>query len=185
MYLDGSLGTVDVTLNLLVGNTAEGLGTGDTGAGGSIHIGFIGGSITNNTIVNGAVPNEVACGGGGISLESTPPTLDISFNIIALNEDCGISCRSAIQNTLGSNLFWANAGQDLGSGSEACPSEWSSNQIFADPLFCGASIGNYTVSKDSPALTGPVPLGVWTTPGCGTGVAVRSSTWGRLKALYH
>jgi len=173
-----------IAWNLFVDNDAGGTGTGDTGAGGGMHLSNVHGSIINNTIVEGDVPLEVACSGGGISLESIPPDLEISRNIIAFNRDCGIACRFSIQNTLGTNLFWMNENGNLGSGLGTCPAEWSSNQIVADPLFCGPGLGNYSVSIESQALTGSSAIGVWTSPGCGPGVATRPSTWGSLKALF-
>jgi hypothetical protein len=135
-------------------------------------------------MVEGVGLTESACGGGGVSLEETSVGLDISWNIIASNQSCGIACRYGTANSLGPNLFWMNGEGDIGFGSGSCPAEWAANQIFADPQFCGPSVGNYTVSIESPALTGAVPMGVWTTPGCGPGVPVRPTTWGRVKSLY-
>ena len=140
--------------------------------------------MSNNTIVEGEVPNETWCSGGGISLEATPRSLEVSRNIIAMNSDCGIACRSSVDNIIGPNLFWMNQGIDLGYGPGACPSTWAAGQIFADPQFCNPEAGNYAVSVDSPALTGAEKMGVWTTPGCGPGVPVRPITWGRIKAKY-
>ena len=185
IYLDGSnAGVAEVTRNLFVGNHAEGSDTGDTASGSAIRVRRLSGHITNNTMVEGIGISESICG-GALSLEETPASLEISANIIAYNRYCGLACHFGTDNVLGPNLFWMNDLGDLGVGSGVCPSSWAANQIYADPLFCNPEAGNYTVSSDSPALTGPIRMGVWTDPGCGLGVAVRPSTWGRLKALYH
>jgi parallel beta helix pectate lyase-like protein len=170
--------------NLFVSNRADGSGNGDTGSGAGAWVIGVSGSVVNNTFVNGVGASETVCGGGGLVLDTTPANLDVSRNIFAFNRSCAISCRYDIQNVLGPNLFWMNQDGDLGSGLGTCPSAWASNQVFADPLFCGGAVGNFTVAQDSPALTGSALMGVWTTPGCGPGVAVRPSTWGRIKALY-
>jgi hypothetical protein len=68
------------------------------------------------------------------------------------------------------------------------------NNVFADPLFCGAlpcgpqSVGGmYTLHTDSPCLPAHSPCGQrigaldW---GCGPPTPVRSSSWGRIKSMY-
>jgi hypothetical protein len=56
--------------------------------------------------------------------------------------------------------------------------------VIADPKFCGPDNDNYTVAKDSPALTGEEVMGAFSDPGCGPGVPVRVMTWGRIKSMY-
>lgn len=185
IYLDGSnAGTANVSWNLFVDNQAEGSDTGDTGSGGAIRIRRLSGRITNNTMVEGYGVTESICGGGALSLEETPSTLEIEANIFAYNRFCAISCHFGTDNLMGPNLFWMNELGDLGIGAGVCPTAWGSNQIDADPLFCNPQSGDYTVSIDSPALTGTVKMGVWTTPGCGPGVATIPTTWGHVKARY-
>ena len=159
----------------------------DGAAGAAIWVVRLSGIIANNTLVENTGPSWDTCGGGGLSLQSTAPELDIYANIIALNRSCGITCASSFpdpQNTLGNNLLWMNIGGDIGQGKGACPSAWTGTQLIADPLFCGPELGNYTVSIESPALTGPIPFGVWVRPGCGPGVHTEPTTWGRIKALH-
>jgi predicted outer membrane repeat protein len=172
-----SSATIIVAHNLFVENRADGSGVGDTGSGGAIRILRVSGAIAWNTIVEGI--SSAACGGGGISLESTPATLEIYSNIIALNEDCGISCRSTIEGTLGQNLFWMNAQADLGRLLGSCPSWWAQSQIFADPLFCDVASDDFHLAENSPANG----MGAYQEPTCPP-VSVRPITWGRIKSLF-
>ena len=167
---------VQVAHNLFVENRAEGSEGGNTGSGGAIRLLRLDGVIVYNTIVEGI--SNAACGGGGISLESTPATLEIYSNIIALNDDCGIACRSTIENTLGLNLFWMNGEADLGRLRGACPSWWP-QQIFADPLFCDVESDDFHLAKNSPANGWGWSQELKCPP-----VAVEPITWGRIKAKY-
>jgi parallel beta helix pectate lyase-like protein len=187
IHLYGATGRgYEVIGNLFANNSAQGAGAGDTGSGGAIQIDVAPATISQNTFVDNVALGECASSGGGISMTDTPTDLYISENIFAFNRGGGISCRFAVGNTLGPNLFWMNQDGDLGSYCYygTCPTDWATNQIFADPKFCNPEAGNYTVSIDSPALTGSAPMGVWTTPGCGPGVPVRRTTWGSIKARY-
>jgi len=114
---------------------------------------------------------ETAGNGGGIDLNETTSSLSILLNIIAYNGDSGIACKgdggpAAV--TLGSNLLFSNAGNDLGSDNGQCPASWAEGQIFTDPLFCDPAHDDYHLRSDSPALTDPAgPFGAYPAPGCG------------------
>ncbi len=140
------------------------------------------GEISNNTVAENDGSHVLSSGGGGILLFYTSTNLRIINNIIASNREGGIACWYGTA-ALGPNLFWQNEGGDLGGGDHACPEEWRSTQIFADPMFCNPGVGDYRVASGSPALTGDEPMGAYPDPGC-TEVPVQSTTWGRLKTLY-
>jgi Right handed beta helix region len=175
-----SASEVRIAFNLFVRNQSEGLDTGNTGSGGAMRLAFVRGMVVNNTIVEGLGPSSSSgCEGGGISLEDTPADLDISSNIIALNDDCGIACRFSIENALGQNLFWMNENADLGFGLGECPSEWAANQLFANPYFCAPQLDNYRLAANSPGIG----MGAFPEAAC-PGVPVQPTTWGQIKALY-
>jgi hypothetical protein len=150
------------------------------GAGGAIWASGIAGSIRWNTIVDNDGFPGTSCSGGGIALSNTTGTLDISDNIIVGSEGCGVACQGQPSTAFGRNLLWNNDPTDIGG---ACPSEWLDAVVLADPLFCDPAMGDHRVAANSPALTGPAPLGAFHEPGCEP-VAVESTTWGRVKARY-
>jgi hypothetical protein len=78
----------------------------------------------------------------------------------------------------GCNIFWANQGGDY-------YGEWPvrDGDEVADPEYCGFTLGDFSVQKDSPCLVGPcAPVGA-VGQGCGT-VSVEASSWARIKSLY-
>jgi hypothetical protein len=80
---------------------------------------------------------------------------------------------------LGANLFW-----DVEAPKWEC-SVGPGTILIADPLFCDADGGDFTVCEDSPALSQPGGrLGAFDA-GCGPcAVAATPTTWGTVKALY-
>jgi len=185
-YIGGKVeAEVRIVGNLFIRNHADG-STHDYLAGGSLFVSKVHGLVANNTLVETVGPTWFNGAGGALSLRDVPSALNIDANIFAFNDCPGITCRYGTQNaTLGANLFWMNAWSDLGYYPAICPSSWAAGQTYADPLFCGQQIDNFTVSSNSPALTGPVAMGYSATPGCGqTGVAVRRSSWGLLKTRF-
>jgi predicted outer membrane repeat protein len=62
-----------------------------------------------------------------------------------------------------------------------------SGNISADPLFCDADGGDFTLHEDSPCVEDSNPdcglIGAWPV-GCGFPTAVRNTTWGRIKTAY-
>jgi hypothetical protein len=186
IHLAGTPGAEPMTIdgNLFVRNIADGLGTGDTGSGGAIRVREVSGEISHNTMVANGGSGESACSGGGLLLDNTSGALSVHGNLIAFNDGCGVACKNNIETVLGSNLLWENTEGDLGTGPGHCPEAWQGALIIADPLFCDPDADNFTVAKDSPALTGPEIMGVWAEPGCGPGVPVERTTWGQIKARY-
>jgi len=136
--------------------------------------------IRRNTVVANVGIGGPPCTGGGIVLDGTPATLEVSGNLVAFNSGCGIACRDNVTTVLGTNLLWQNNPGNLG---PQCPEGWLSQQIVADPLFCGETGDDYSVAEGSPALTGGETMGAFSQPGCGP-VPVRPTTWGRLKSRY-
>jgi hypothetical protein len=108
----------------------------------------------------------------------------ITGNIIA-GSDWGVYCQTDPRYPqslpiLGCNLFW-NVGQGAGFD---CPD--LGNVIEADPLFCDAESGDFSLCEDSPAFAdscGPLGASGIGCPPCGDVRAV-PSTWGTIKALY-
>ena len=108
----------------------------------------------------------------------------ITENII-VGSDWGVYCQADPRYPpslpiLGCNLFW-DLGQGMGFD---CPSMGS--VIEANPLFCDAEAGDFSLCEDSPAcsdscgLLGAFGIGC---PPCG-GVRAVPATWGAIKALY-
>jgi len=180
----GLAGAMILRHNLFVRNKASGTGTGDSGSGGAMLLGHIHGEVSNNTLVSNRGDGESPCSGGGLLLSATPSALTVQGNLIAFNEDCGIACKNGVETVLGHNLLWQNTGSDLGTGTGQCPEAWRDVVLIGDPEFCGPVNDNYTVAKDSPALTGAEVMGAFSAPGCGPGVAVRVTTWGGIKSMY-
>lgn len=81
--------------------------------------------------------------------------------------------------TSGCNLYWANAEGDARDSSFLRPTDL----VGADPLFCDEASGDFTLRKDSPALTGPCGQVGAFGQGCGT-VSLDPATWSRVKAMY-
>lgn len=83
--------------------------------------------------------------------------------------------------TIRNNLAWQNEGGD---GTGSCPTWWETEgNVAANPHFCGPEAGDYTVAQNSPALLHPAgPIGALG-DGCGP-VAVKPTTWGRIKSRY-
>ena len=178
---DVGAGPVLIERNLVVGNLARG-GSPDVllnGAGGGIAAWALNGIIRNNTIVGNRSLPEGACTGGGLRVLGGNSNLQIEYNIIAENENCGIVCRQGTNAVFGPNLVWNNFAANL----DACPASWTENIVLADPLFCDSANLIFTVSTNSPALTGAVPMGAFTDPGCGD-VSVKEASWGQIKAMF-
>jgi hypothetical protein len=78
------------------------------------------------------------------------------------------------------NVFWNNKNGAIAGGGVA------PDEVLSDPLFCSALSGNFTISAGSPAAASNsacgLLIGVYEV-GCGA-VAVRESTWGRIKSMY-
>jgi hypothetical protein len=172
---------LEISWNLIANNRAAGSDiTGESGGG--ITLIETDAWVHHNTIVGnegGATPTTL---GGGIAVERIGSPL-IEMNIIALTtQGGGVFCLKGATPMLQNNLAWQNMGGD---GLGEC-ADWttSNGNLVADPYFCDAAAGNYTLAADSPALTHPAsPLGCFDTPGCGP-LPVLPTTWGALKSRY-
>jgi parallel beta-helix repeat protein len=168
----------DISYNIIWRNTAVSEGSGDSGGG--IWMGRTDATVRNNTIVyNIGLGGEFW--GGGIALcYSGAPT--IARNIIAGNSGGGILCKDETAPIIEDNLGWQNS---PGQGWGLCL-RWESGggNVIADPLFCGADIGEFTLSSDSPALTHPAGvIGAISVVAC-EGTAVVPTTWSAIKARF-
>jgi hypothetical protein len=107
----------------------------------------------------------------------------IERNIISMNDGGGIRCEIAGPPTIRDNLGWQNPG---GEGLGLCAG-WTETggNVVADPYFCNAAGGIFTLAEDSPALSHPAgPLGAFPVAGCGPVPVVEVTTWGALKARF-
>jgi len=180
----GGTGDMTVKGNLFVRNEALAQEGGTSGSGGGIWLFVVSGSILNNTFVGNIGHGASPCSGGAVALSGTQSDLEFRNNILAFNSDCGVACRDNVTTIPGTNLFWQNAGGDVGSGAGGCPVNWATNQISLDPLFCNSATDDYTLARNSPAFSNGETMGAFNTPGCNGSVSVKTATWGRLKAMY-
>lgn len=172
---------VEIIGNLVARNVAHGFArTGDS-AGGMWLVQTLG-VIRGNTVVGNR--GEGGAGyGGGISLYQGGSPI-VENNIIALSTaGGGIRCHDNATPVIRNNLAWGNVDSD---GAADCQQWFTVNgNIQADPLFCGASTGNYSVASNSPALTHPAgPIGAFQTAGCVVGVLVQETTWSSIKLRF-
>ena len=179
----GGLATIfiEISENVIVNNTAEGLPT--TGeSGGGIWLQDTDAWVHHNTLVRntGNGPNDTY--GGAIVVHEMGSPL-IEQNVIALTTNGGgIFCHSGVTPTIRNNLGWQNSPVE---GVGLCENWWQSDgNVIADPLFCDAPGGDYSMVSGSPALTHPSgPLGAIPAPGC-TPILVEATTWGRIKVQF-
>ena len=191
-YGIGRLEPLLVEWNLFVRNEARGTtGPWGTGSGGAISILGDGGIIRNNTFAGNVATGGEGCTGGAILVSSEIGIMTIENNLFYGQAGCAMTCRiHAIFGTGGAdgaevrhNLFWQNSPGDIITPDD-CSFGVVEDNFFEDPLLCGPEMDNYTVGVDSPALSASPIIGVWLNPGCGPGVPIESSTWGRLKLRF-
>ena len=179
-------GPMNIEWNLFVRNQAYGEDGPDNGTGGAISMRGWAAVIRNNTFANNLGSGGDGCTGGGIMVSSGARTVLIENNLFYSDMGCGITCR-ALSGAAGAevrnNLFWQNTPFDISTPSD-CDFGVVEDNLFEDPMLCGPESDNYTVSVDSPALSAAPMIGVWLSPGCGPGVPVESTTWGRIKARF-
>ncbi len=108
--------------------------------------------------------------------------LEVDHNVLAITTvGQSIFCINA-QANIHDNLAWMNEDDTAIGGCR----EWASSNgnIVADPLFCGAETGDFSVSKYSPALLHKEGgIGAYLQPGCER-VAIVHTTWGGVKSLF-
>jgi hypothetical protein len=147
-----------------------------TGRGGGVALSACNVQFHNNTFYRCHCPSQVA--GSAIQISET----DAGFagNVAAFCTG-GPALRmigGPISPLTGCNLLWLNEGGDYADN-------WvpADTDIYADPMFCDAEGGDYTVHVSSPAAEENSPvcgqIGAFGI-GCGS-VSVESVTWGRLK----
>jgi len=179
----GDLGLleVEVSWNVVIDNVADGLeGTGNSGGG--IWLWETNAWVHHNTVVQSSGNGPSNSYGGGVIIEQ-PGSPVVEYNIIALTKKGGgIWCGGGATPIIRGNLAWQNLPED---GVGDCSDWWQSDgNIVADPHFCDAENGDFTLAEDSPAITHSAgPLGAFATPGCGP-VPVKNSTWGLIKSKY-
>jgi hypothetical protein len=163
-----------VRRNVFVDNGAD--GSGPHRLGGAMWCGGVA-EITENTFVGSYQGNDAL---GGATMYIAAASV-ISRNVIVDSIGSEAIGKSIIVDELTTecNVFWNNA---EGEGITLDPTD-----LVADPQFCDASTGDYTLSSTSPCLPEINPsctetigaLGV----GCGL-VSIAPMSWGRIKGLY-
>ena len=152
--------------------------------GGAIH----GSGAGIEVLMNGCtLAHNEARLGSGIYLEGCSLTWTIENTIIAFGRD-GVAIRCEDQNVTAimscSDVFGNERGDWVGC---IAGQQGVDGNISEDPLFCDAPNGDFTLRIDSPCapahsggcgLIGVLPVG------CGP-TAVKSTTWGAIKALHY
>jgi len=172
-----------ISWNIIQGNSSNSIAAAGIRSGGGIYLGSTGAWVHHNTIVENRGYCTSPEGGGGITLcgEVNPR---IEQNIVVFNNvGTGIACLDGTTADFHNNLIWGNEPNDLDA---ACAALWSDNgNITADPDFCDRAGGDFSLGKNSPAITHPAgPLGAIAEPGCEGTVPTRHTTWGWLKSHF-
>lgn len=156
---------VEISGNLIFAN-------GGSGIEGTIPEGVPACWITGNTLVG----ND-----NGIEVSYFADSIQFLRNIVAANRSRGVLCWGGGGScpALSCNDVWGNPidyeGVDPG---------W--DDISRDPLFCNLSLEDFAIAAGSPCLPESSPCGMLIgalAQGCGP-TAVRSGTWGSIKAAY-
>ncbi len=164
----------DATFNhcLFVGNECA-----DRGA--ALRVSQCTGLITHCTVYN----NHAASHGGSVHIRSANPP-DVIACIIASGTGYGISTNpdSGIPDVTYCDVH------DMSTGLYEPPFPdytGTAGNISADPLFCGAATGDFTLHELSPCATGGPGGGVSGAFGIGCGgTVVETQSWGSIKAMY-
>jgi hypothetical protein len=131
--------------------------------------------LANASIVSNTVVGVVGSARRGINILDC--TGSISNNIVALGTGYGMDC-SGGSVTISCNDVWDNAAGNY-RGYCQHPSD-----ISANPMFCGATAGDYHLSSSSPCANAPGcgQIGAFGI-GCGQ-TSVTPTTWGKIKILF-
>ena len=142
--------------------------------GGGVLMDFSEATFTNCTFVGNGAPE-----GGGVHCGTGSAPLFTNC-IVAFGTDGGaVHCPATSTPAFNHCCVYGNAGGDGLCGDTL-------ENIFEDPLFCDASLGDYSLLDDSPCLPGNNAWGVRIGAlgyGC-DGTAVEEKTWGAIKAMY-
>lgn len=173
----------EIAWNVIQGNSSNSVAAAGIRSGGGIYLGSTGAWVHHNTIVENRGYCTAPEGGGGITLCGEINPL-IEQNIVAFNNvGDGIVCLENSTAQFRNNLVWGNEPNDLDA---ACAALWGDNgNLTADPDFCDRAAGDFSLGKNSPAITHPAgPLGAIAEPGCEGTVPTRHTTWGWLKSHF-
>ncbi|MGD1048017.1 MAG: FlgD immunoglobulin-like domain containing protein [Candidatus Krumholzibacteriaceae bacterium] len=148
--------TMNVTNCLFDGNSS-----GDVA--GAVYYYYSSGSVRNNTLNGNSSPGLQA---GTIVIQASGSVV-VEKNIIS-NALTGFGLRDVYSWMPHScNLYWNNAAGDLGGSTTVL----DPTEIHADPIYCNAPIGDFTVAYTSPAAPAHNSCGVLIgayPPACGT-----------------
>jgi hypothetical protein len=142
-----------------------------------IAIYYASGTVSGCTLVDNALTAE------NPAIEIYQASVDFDRTLIAFNEGSAMACLAPSTVTVRCSDFYGNA-----AGNGICGDDLGGN-FSADPLFCGAEIGDYTLDAASPCLPGNHPggmdCGLIGARGLGCGATpVAETTWGRVRALF-
>jgi predicted outer membrane repeat protein len=164
-----------------VANTAGGTGGGVSCRGSSSA------ALANVTFF----ANVASTGSGVYCTEQAQAELTNCIVAFGSDSSSAVECGGSASADLTACNVYGNGGGDwvdciAGQGS-------SSGNFSADPLFCGAELGDLTLHEDSPCLPGNHPqggdwglIGAWDLGCNATGIAetVEETSWGAIKAIY-
>jgi len=169
----GFFGDKNIVRNLLAHNASLDLGGGLWLNEGSAQ-------ISSNTFYSNAAPR-----GGGIATGGFG-SKQIANNILANSgAGAGVHCTAPGNAVLECNDIWENEGGDA---VPDCVIDGGRN-FAADPLFCNAGAGEFSLNSRSPCLPENKPTGCGLIGAFGGGcedapVSVTPADWGQVKALY-
>lgn len=155
-----------IKFNVFANNVAKGNdGPSDTGTGGALSIRSSDDVfLENNTFVLNEALNWATCTGSSI-LFDTSSNCEVSRNIIYGAQGCVIECRGTNSGiSFVDNLFWGNQPDQA---LVRCGIDFSTSNLFADPMFCDENGGDYRLTAGSPAILSDRVIGAFGTPGCG------------------
>jgi len=181
--LSAGASNYEISWNLIQGNTSNSRAATGIRSGGGIILAATGAWVHHNTIVENRGYCTSPEGGGGIALCGEVNPL-IEQNIVAFNSvGTGIVCLDGSTAQFRNNLVWGNEPNNLDA---ACAALWGDNgNLSADPDFCDRAGGDFSLGKNSPAITHLAgPLGAIAEPGCEGTVPTRHTTWGWLKSHF-
>ncbi|HMB69183.1 MAG TPA: right-handed parallel beta-helix repeat-containing protein, partial [bacterium] len=168
VFLTADTPNLLVTNCVFVGNCAD-------GRGGALYCGAHT-VVSGNTLVGNLLRAPIGGGGSAIYFPY-PGTATPQNNIIASTAGAAaIDHNPLITVTSACNVFWDNP--------DGIGIPLSTTDRIADPQFCDATNGDFTVADSSPCLpansNGCGQIGAFG-QGCGA-VSVESMSWGRIKA---
>ncbi len=170
--------------SLLSAYSSQGAISGNTfafnAAGSPLGIGIVDTNFRTDIVGNTFYGNDVGSSRQVVFTRTSEP-FHFRDNVIAgTRNGVGYWNWGPFRPTDGCNVFWDNPAGHF-SGYTPQPTD-----RIADPLFCDADAGVFTVREGSPCLPGGGPgcgqIGAWG-EGCGI-VSVRPTSWGRIKNLY-